>query len=206
MNKQEKLWQSGFGTAYHQRNEFEDRQEFWLDVLGMDVITDAHSVLEPGAGKGENLVAIRALREFNLHIFMNDYQLTGVEVNKVACDEMARKSVITHNAAFLDVPLDNNTYSLVLTRGFLMHVPKVALKPTLAKLYNSSSKYICMAEYFSPVRREVEYHGHGSTLWVDDFGAEMMAMYPDLKLIKYGFKYHVDGGYDLTYFLLSKEK
>lgn len=204
MNKQEKMWQGGFGTEYHKRNQFEDRRNFWKDVLGSDVLRDAHSVLEPGAGKGENLTAIRALRAGGLDIHMDDRQLTGIEVNKVAFEELRRQNVIAHNKAFLDVPLDDKSYRLVITRGFLIHVPTMALQATLAKIYNASSKYICFAEYYSPVRREVDYHGIGSALWLDDYAGKLMKMYPNLKLLDYGFKYHKDNGYDITYFLLEK--
>lgn len=203
MNKQEKLWASGFGTEYHDRNAFEDRRGFWRDVLPEEVLRDAYSILEPGAGKGENLVALRALR-FEGGIQMQDWQLTGIEVNKPAYDKMRQHQVVGHNCAFLDVPLDDKTYGLVITRGFLMHVPKASLRATLAKIYNAASRWICIAEYYSPVRREVEYHGHGSTLWIDDFAGELMTMYPNLELVNYGFKYHKDDGYDLTYFLLRK--
>lgn len=204
MNKQEKLWQSGFGTEYHARNPFEDRTSYWRDVLGTDVLTDAWAVLEPGAGKGENLAAIRVLRRV-MDIHMDSDRLVGVEVNRVACTALQEKGFNAVNNAFLDVPLDGQTFPLVITRGFLMHVPTSALQPTLAKIYNASSKWICLSEYYSPVRREVEYHGHGSALWIDDFAGKIMEMYPDLKLIDYGFKYHKDEqGYDLTHFLLRK--
>jgi spore coat polysaccharide biosynthesis protein SpsF len=197
------MWASKFGTEYHERNRFEHREAFWYDVLGDDALREAYSILEPGCGKGENLVAIRKLRA-DRGIIMQDMQLTGIEVNKVAYDCMRKESLIGHNSAFLDVPLDDKTYGLVITRGFLMHVPTAAIKPTLAKIYNASSRWICLCEYYSPVRREVEYHGKGSALWIDDFAGKIMEMYPDLTLVDYGFKYHKDDGYDLTYFLLRK--
>lgn len=203
MNKQEKMWASKFGTDYHERNRFGHREAFWSDVLGPDVLRDAYSILEPGAGKGENLAAIRKLRAEG-GIIMEPWQLTGIEVNKVAYDVMRSYQVVGHNSAFLDVPLDDKTYGLVITRGFLMHVPTAAIKPTLAKIYNAASRWICLCEYYSPVRREVEYHGKGSALWIDDFAGKIMEMYPDLTLVDYGFKYHKDDGYDLTYFLLRK--
>jgi len=201
MNKQEKMWSSGFGTDYHTRNKFEDRSIFWMDVLGHRVLGDAHSVLEPGAGKGENLVAIHEARKLAFGS-PTSTQCLGIEVNEQAYKELASRTG-ARLGAFLDIPLQQQ-YPLVITRGFLMHVPSAALNPTLAKIYNSSSKYICIAEYYSPVRREVEYHGQGSALWIDDFAHKIMEMYPDLKLLDYGFKYHKDNGYDLTYFLLEK--
>jgi spore coat polysaccharide biosynthesis protein SpsF len=204
MNTQEKLWQGEFGTAYHERNKPEDRMAFWTEVLGTKVLTDAWSVLEPGAGKGENLVAIRDARRVYLDISMYNSQLTGIEVNRVACEQMRDVGIIGHNKAFLDMPLDEK-FPLVITRGFLIHIPIGALPATLAKIYNASLKYICFAEYYSPVRREVKYQGHTSALWIDDFAGALMKMYPDLKLLNYGFKYHKDqNGNDLTYFLMEK--
>jgi len=204
MNRQEKLWNGAFGTDYHSRNQFEDRSAFWKDVLGGEVLTDAWSVLEPGAGKGENLAGIREARKYYLDVEMLASKLVGVEVNKVACDQIRAAGAMGINSAFLDMPLDQQ-FPLVITRGFLIHVPSAALAPTLAKIYNASSKWICLAEYYSPVRREVKYQGQGSALWLDDFAGEIMKMYPSLKLNDYGFKYHKDGqGYDLTYFLLEK--
>lgn len=204
MNKQEKMWQGAFGTEYHARNKTEDRMSFWSQILGPSVLRDAWSVLEPGAGKGENLAAIRDARKGQLEIDMDTTKLIGVEVNRVACGVMEGQGITVHNKAFLEMPLDNVRFPLVITRGFLIHVPTMALQATLAKIYNASSKYICFAEYYSPVRREVDYHGMGSALWLDDFAGKMMAMYPNLKLLDYGFKYHKDNGYDLTYFLLEK--
>lgn len=204
MNKQENLWSGGFGTEYHQRNEFEDRRDFWKEVLGKEVLKDAWSVLEPGAGKGENLAAICALRRSDLSVDMPTGMLTGIEVNRVAYEQLSEQGFKAHNSAFLDTPLDGK-YPLVITRGFLIHVPNAALPATLAKIYNASSKYICLVEYYSPARREVKYHGQDSALWIDDYAGKIMEQYPDLKLIDYGFKYHKDEqGYDLTFFLLEK--
>ncbi|TXJ25401.1 MAG: methyltransferase domain-containing protein [Chitinophagaceae bacterium] len=203
MNKQEKLWASGFGTEYHKRNQFESRDQFWLDVLKEDVLKNSWSVLELGAGKGENLEAIHNLRTNLFDIRMCVDQLTGVDVNAVACKEMERRGFTAINKPVLEADLDKQ-FELVITRGFLIHVPKGALPSTLACIYNASSRYICFAEYYSPVRREVDYHGQGSALWLDDFAARIMEMYPSLKLLDYGFKYHKDNGYDLTYFLMEK--
>lgn len=204
MNKQEKLWQSGFGTAYHMRNQWEDRKDFWFEILGNKILTNATSVLEPGAGKGENLIAIREARKDYLEIQMNDEMLTGIEINEKACEVLGGQGVDYYSGAFLDVRLQRQ-YNLVITRGFLMHVPTTALQATLTKIYNASSKYICLVEYYSPTRREVEYHGQGSALWIDDFAGRMMDIYRNLKLVRYGFKYHKDNnGNDLTYFILEK--
>lgn len=203
MNKQEKLWASGFGTEYHQRNQFESRDQFWRDVLGDEVIKNSFNVLELGAGKGENLEAIHNLRTNLFDIRMDTNRLTGVDVNGVACKEMAKRGFNAIHKPVLEADLGGQ-FELVLTRGFLIHVPKGALPSTLAFIHAAASRYICFAEYYAPVRREVDYHGIGSALWLDDFARHFMEMYPKTKLLDYGFKYHYDGGYDLTYFLMEK--
>lgn len=204
MNRQEKLWNGEFGTEYHDRNKFEDRTEFWTDILGDEVLKDAYAVLEPGAGKGENLAAIANARKLYLDIPMEKLMLTGVEVNVGACADLNLHGFTGINKPFLDTSWSAR-FPLVITRGFLIHVPTAALTATLAGIYNASSKYICLVEYYSPARREVKYHGKDSALWVDDFAGKMMEMYGDLKLVDYGFKYHKDEqGYDLTFFLLQK--
>lgn len=204
MNRNEKLWNGEFGTEYHDRNKFEDRTEFWCSVLGGEVLRDAYAVLEPGAGKGENLAAIHHARHEYLDIHMDNDRMVGIEVNEAACNELRSRGFTGFNKPFLDMSFAG-TFPLVITRGFLIHVPNTALAATLAGIYNASSKYICLVEYYSPARREVKYHGKDSALWVDDFAGKMMEMYPDLKLVDYGFKYYKDKqGYDLTYFLLEK--
>jgi spore coat polysaccharide biosynthesis protein SpsF len=50
----------------------------------------------------------------------------------------------------------------------------------------------------------INYRGNDNALWTDDFAKRIMELHPDLKLVRYGFKYHVDGGHDLTFFLLEK--
>ena len=53
----------------------------------------------------------------------------------------------------------------------------------------------------------VSYRGHSERLYKRDFAGEIMASYPQMKLINYGFMYKGDKNFpqdDLTYFLLEK--
>jgi|SRR3990167_2193745 len=197
MNEQEKLWNSEFGNTYHQRNPLRDQKDFWAEVLKTRRRDNIKSVLELGAGKGDNLVALRDI----LHLGYND--LAGIEINRTACDKMADANLRVLQGSALDVLIPRR-YDLVLTRGFLIHVPKIDLDAVFSRIYKASSRYICLAEYYSPARREIKYHAQESALWTDDFAGKMMRQFPDLKLLKYGFKYHMDGGDDITYFLMEK--
>lgn len=202
MNEQEKLWNSAFGDEYHQRNPMVDREDFWREVLG-DELFRIYSVFEPGAGRGDNLAAIREMRLGDVPHF----RTMGLDVNKSACSDMEQRGIqrVVHGALLNTFFGYDLHFDLVLTRGFLIHVPEESLPATLDNLYRLSNRYIAVAEYYSPLRRGIHYHGHSNALWADDFAGKLMAMYPDLKLVRYGFKYHMEGGDDLTYFLLEKQ-
>lgn len=200
MNRNEDLWAGQFGDDYHKRNAPSDRRKLWSDVFGLwekpvpgCVIK---SVCEVGAGLGDNLDALKFLMGSTLNV--------GIEVNSKACQVLTERGFVAVNAPFLEVNALGK-FDLVVTRGFLMHVPDADVEKTLRKLYESTNLYLCVAEYFSPVRRQVHYHGQDDALWLDDFAGRLLEMYPDLKLIRYGFQYHRDcGGNDVTYFLLKK--
>ena len=196
LNKQEKLWKSAFGDEYHQRNKQTNRNDFWYEVLA-GRFSNITSVLELGAGQGDNLEAIG-------NYMMGKRILVGVDVNESACEAMALRPNLTPvKGAFLELQM-HGKYDLVLTRGFLIHQPDSALEATLRGIYNLSERYICFAEYYAPKRRGQLYHGRGEALWADDFAGKLMSLYPDLVLRKYGFKYWQEGGDDITYFLMEK--
>lgn len=195
MNEQQKLWSGDFGDEYHKRNAEANRIYFWYEAL-CGIYDRTASVLEVGAGKGDNLASIK---EWNQHM-----RVTGIDVNASACDAMERRGIVAIHSAFPNTQIDNR-YDLVLTRGFLIHVPTALLPATLEKIYQLSNRYICFAEYYSPNRRRVSYRGHRNAMWTGDFMGMLMKMHPDLRLMKYGFKYHADGGDDVTYFLVEKE-
>lgn len=195
MNSQEEFWQGQFGDSYHQRNHSTDRMGFWLEAL-QGVMTECSSVFEPGAGRGDNLVSLRIMNPTG--------RFTGLEVNHQACELMRKRALNVLEQPFNELKVMTK-HDLVITRGFLIHVPDNALEATLYRLYQIAKKYICIAEYYSPERRQILYRGYENALWADDFALKLLRCYPDLKLKNYGFRYHLDGGHDLTWFLLEKK-
>ena len=92
-------------------------------------------------------------------------------------------------------------------KGVLIHINPDQLNNVYEKVYNSSNKYILIAEYYSPEPVGVLYHGVEGRLFKRDFAGEMIDHYRDLKLIDYGFVYHRDNSFpqdDLNWFLLEK--
>jgi spore coat polysaccharide biosynthesis protein SpsF len=193
--KQEKLWAGKFGNEYHGRNRQKNRSDFWYEVLS-GRFSELTSVLELGAGQGDNLTAIG-------NYMVGKRVLVGLDINERACEVMKARGILPYNDSFIDAQL-HGKYDLVLTRGFLIHQPLEVLEATLRGIYDLSSRYICIAEYYATKRRGMLYRGRFQALWADDFAGRLMEMYPDLKLRKYGFKYHTDDGDDITYFLLEK--
>lgn len=203
--KNAELWKGKFGDAYHERNPETNREPIWRDVLGVPYMINpmqfygVKSICEVGAGQGFNLNALRWL--FNAKVTV------GIEVNATACKAMKNAGHNVFNQAFLDVG-DIGQFDMVLTRGFLMHVPDEDVMATLRKIYHMSKRWICLGEYHSPARRQVKYHGHADALWLDDFAGRMMDEFHGLELIKVVFHYSrcVEHGGDITYFLLEKTK
>lgn len=197
MTIQQQAWAGKFGDDYHARNTQVDHRYFWHEVLG-HCIGLYGSVLEVGAGQGDNLAAIRDISRYT-----SPMRFTGIDVNKRACEAMEARGIVAIHGGFPDMAIDNR-YDLVLTRGFLIHVPGPHLDATLEKIYQLSNRFICFAEYYSPARRRVSYRGKQNLMWTGDYAGMLMKMHPELKLLRYGFKYWQDNGYDITYFLMEK--
>lgn len=62
-------------------------------------------------------------------------------------------------------------------------------------LYECSTSWILINEYYNPTPVEVTYRGHAESLFKRDFAGEMLDRYPDLKLIDYGFQYFRDNNF-----------
>ena len=139
---------------------------------------------------------------------MPECNLTGIEINKNACkllNEWGRCNVI--NESILDYD-EKQRYDLSMIKGVLIHINPKMLNNVYEKLYESSNRYILIAEYYNPTPVNISYRGHDNRLFKRDFAGEMLDKYSDLELIGYGFQYHRDNYFkkdDLTWFLLEKK-
>ena len=99
-------------------------------------------------------------------------------------------------------------FQISLIKGVLIHINPEVLPLVYKKLYDSSSKYILIAEYYNPSPVTINYRGNSDRLFKRDFAGEMLETYSDLKLIDYGFCYKRDMVFpqdDITWFLLEKK-
>lgn len=196
MNRQETLWHGDFGREYHMRNSRIDRVGFWREIVTAGLDGEIKSVLELGAGQGDNLSALREL-------LPESTTLTGVDINPLAVEIMRDHGLTAIEGSAHSVKLPPS--DLVVTRGFLIHVQPNYLPRTYADIHAAANRYIVIAEYFSPEPREIPYRGKGAALWARDFAGDMLAQFSDLVLVNYGFVYKGEGHDEsLNWFLLEK--
>lgn len=200
--QQEEFWAGEFGDQYINRN---NSQELLASNLNFFSITLKNagkitSCVEFGANIGMNLKSLALLYPKIL--------LKGLEINPVAANKL--KELIGKNNVYEGSIFDyivEDKKELVLIKGVLIHINPDKLDTVYKKLYESSSKYILVCEYYNPSPVTVSYRGHSDRLFKRDFAGEILDRYPDLKLVDYGFVYRRDNAFpqdDITWFLLKK--
>lgn len=160
-----------------------------------------NSFLEFGANIGQNIIALKNLKPSS--------SFGAIEINKKAIETLKKIAATrVFEGSILDFsPNDLGIYDLTFTAGVLIHINPEKLKDVYSRLYECSSKYILINEYYNPTPVQVNYRGHSERLYKRDFAGELMDLYPDLELVDYGFQYHRDNNFptdDLTWFLLKK--
>jgi pseudaminic acid biosynthesis-associated methylase len=203
--EQEQFWAGEFGTDYIQRNQgaasIATNLAFFSRALKQ--ASGINSCMEFGTNIGLNLRALRQL--------LPNAALSGIEINADAARALGEwlnstgGGEITH-ASILDWQ-PTGTVDLALIKGVLIHIAPDHLPVVYEKLYQSSRRYILIAEYYNPTPVSVPYRGHADRLFKRDFAGEMLDRYADLALVDYGFVYHRDAMFpqdDMTWFLLQK--
>tara|TARA_B110000090_G_C13342311_1_gene431576 strand:- start:374 stop:985 length:612 start_codon:yes stop_codon:yes gene_type:complete len=197
--KQEEFWASEFGDEYINRNQIHLANiPLFTKIISRTV--NVESIIEFGPNIGLNLMALRS--------FFPKCKLTGVEINVQACDhlrEWGECNVV--NQSILDYS-DTQKYDLSMTKGVLIHINPNMLSNAYETLYESSNRYILVAEYYNRTPVSIKYRGHNDRLFKRDFAGEILDKYPDLTLVDYGFVYHRDNNFpkdDLSWFLLEKK-
>ena len=198
---QEEFWAGEFGNDYTERNAetrwIASNVALFAKILART--SGINSVLELGANRGLNLLALKQL--------LPEASFAGVEINRAAATELERHGFIeVHHSSVLDFT-PAATSSLVLIKGVLIHLSPDVLDQVYELMVKASTRYICIAEYYNPTPVAISYRGHADRLFKRDFAGELMAKHPSVRLVDYGFAYHGDPNFpqdDLTWFLLEK--
>jgi spore coat polysaccharide biosynthesis protein SpsF len=201
--EQEKFWMGEFGTKYSERNIggklLASNIAFYSRIMART--TNVKSVIEFGANIGLNLIAIKNL--------LPSVGLSAIEINQTAVKELEKlKKIKIYPISILDFKPDIQR-DFVFTKGVLIHINPEKLPQVYDLLYQTSRRYICIAEYYNPSPVTIEYRGHTNKLFKRDFAGEIMNQFSDVTLTDYGFVYHRDNTYpqdDITWFLFEKHR
>ena len=199
--EQEAFWAGAFGDEYAGRN----LGAGWVaanTALFAKVLARTHgvrSVVEFGANIGLNLRA--------LEVLIPDAELTGVEINHTAAEELRQWGrAKVEETSILDFKPDR-AWDMALIKGVLIHINPDALPAVYDVLHRSARRYLCVVEYYNPTPAAIPYRGHADRLFKRDFAGEILDRHPDLKLVDYGFCYRRDPNFpqdDVTWFLMEK--
>lgn len=200
-NEQEAFWAGEFGAEYVNRNQNQTLLTSNIELFSK-IMRRTHgvkNVIELGANIGLNLLALKTL--------FPSLELSAVEINELAVNELRKNlQADVHHSSIVEFK-PTKKYDLTLIKGVLIHINPDDLNSVYDLLYQSSNKYIVIAEYYNPVPVAIEYRGHKNKLFKRDFCGEMLDKFKDLKLVDYGFCYRKDPLYpqdDITWFLLEK--
>jgi spore coat polysaccharide biosynthesis protein SpsF len=201
--EQEEFWAGNFGNEYVDRvNENVKRIASNIHLFSniLRKTSNIHSVIEFGANIGLNLKAINKL--------LPEAVLSAIEINAKAINLLKKwkKVKYLYEMSLFDFNPDTKR-DFVLTKGVLIHINPEMLKNVYELLYNTSNRYICIAEYYNPTPVSITYRGNENKLFKRDFAGEFLDKYEDFKLIDYGFQYRKDINFpqdDITWFLLKK--
>lgn len=199
--EQEGFWAGQFGDDYVKRNQGAAIVAGNLALFGkvLERTAGVKSVLEFGANIGMNLAALRAL--------VPGVALSAIEINESAVANLRQQGDIEVHAQSILEFVAQRKHDLVLIKGVLIHMNPDCLAQVYDLLYESSARYICVAEYYNPSPVELTYRGNTGRLFKRDFAGEMLDRFVGLRLLDYGFRYHRDSNFpqdDITWFLLEK--
>jgi pseudaminic acid biosynthesis-associated methylase len=200
---QENFWAENFGNEYIERNQgaqlLASNLNFFSKALAH--AGQIKSCLEFGANIGMNLHALKLLYPL--------IELKGIEINKLAADELSK--ILGPENVFIGSIFDADIMAKVelsLIKGVLIHINPEMLQAVYQKLYDASSKYVLIAEYYNPFPVAIPYRGHTDRLFKRDFAGEFLEKFPDTELVDYGFAYKKDSAFpqdDITWFLIKKK-
>jgi pseudaminic acid biosynthesis-associated methylase len=200
--EQEKFWAEEFGNDYIERNQGDKLLASNLNffVKALKQAGSISSCREFGANIGMNMKALKLL--------FPEIELKGIEINNEAAKEL--KKIVgdanVFNGSIFEADVKDKV-QLSLIKGVLIHINPDMLPLVYEKLYESSSKYILIAEYYNPSPVTISYRGHQDRLFKRDFAGEFLKKFPGTELIDYGFAYRNDPAFpqdDITWFLIKK--
>jgi pseudaminic acid biosynthesis-associated methylase len=200
--EQEAFWRGEFGAEYARRNADESivRSNFAFFARALRAAPDVGSIVELGCNIGVNL---RALKMVDPAVRLAAYEINAASAETARALGVA--DVRCRSILEPDLAADGR-FDLAFTKGVLIHIHPDQLAKVYRNLFELSTRYILVAEYYNPTPVMVDYRGHSDRLFKRDFAGELIDRF-DLKLVDYGFVYHRDRYFpmdDVNWFLLER--
>ena len=201
---QEDFWQNEITENYVRDNSVFDEQLgliAWEKMLSKIDKLDILSYLDCGSNIGRNVAFLeKVLPSASANI---------VEIAQGPFDECIKNFKV--EKSFLG-PIKNanfdRKFDLVFTIAVLIHLNPDDLLDSISRMYEMSSRYILIGEYFNRTPVTIRYRGEDERLFKRDFGKLFVDNFA-CKVIDYGFlwghDYDTAGFDDITYWLFEKK-
>jgi pseudaminic acid biosynthesis-associated methylase len=201
LNEQQVFWKEKYSKDYISKNssyELDGGIKCWAKML--ERAEPISSILECGSNIGKNIKILN-------HVLPSASK-SIIEISPDAYEIVT--SNYSLNKSFNGPILESSfheKFDLVYTMGVLIHIHPNDLLANMEKMYNYSSRYILMGEYFNRTPVMIEYHGEKDKLFKRDFGKMFMENF-DVRLVDVGFLwghlYDNAGFDDITFWLFEK--
>jgi len=201
MNEQQQFWSKEYGKDYIRKNlnfDLEKGVEAWEKMLVN--AKGIGSALECGSNIGRNIAFTDTV--------IPEASKSIIEINDEAFKHVIDNYKIEYkfNGPIVEAPFTNQ-FDLVYIMGVLIHIHPDDLLANMTKMFQLSSKYILIGEYFNRTPTMIRYQGEDNKLFKMDFGKLFLENF-DVKVVDYGFlwgvEYDVAGFDDITWWLFEK--
>ena len=200
---QEDFWMNKITESYAQDNSSWDEGLgllAWERMLSKIEKSSVSSFLDCGSNIGRNIA------------FLNKILPTAstniVELAKMPYEECLKNYQVESSflGSIKEATFDRE-FDLVFTNAVLIHVNPDDLVDSMRRMYEMSSKYILIGEYFNRTPVMINYRGEDDKLFKRDFGKLFTENF-SCTVIDYGFlwghQFDSAGFDDITYWLFEK--
>ena len=200
---QEDFWKNKITESYAQDNSVFDEQlglSAWKRILSKINKSDVSSYLDCGSNIGRNIAFLKKVLPAAT---ANIIELTKGPYDKCLKDFQIDESFL---GPIKDSRFDRQ-FDLVFTTSVLIHINPDDLLESMSRMYEMSSRYILIGEYFNRTPVMISYRGEDDRLFKRDFGKLFVENF-DCNVLDYGFlwghEFDTAGFDDVTYWLFEK--
>jgi pseudaminic acid biosynthesis-associated methylase len=203
LTSQEDFWKNKIAGDYTRENASFDMELgvlAWEKILSKIDKLEISSYLDCGSNIGRNISFLKAMLP---SAAANIIELAKEPFEKCLNNFQIEESFLgsIRNAKF------DKTFDLVFTMGVLIHVSPDSLLETMGQMYEMSSRYIVIGEYFNRTPVMINYRGTDDKLFKRDFGKLFVENF-DCEILDYGFlwghEFDPAGFDDITFWLFEK--